>query len=542
MSRFDQVEVPLPGDLEPMRSPFDEPPRHPAALWAVADLRRRLLEAGCLADGLPLSALESAKGGTMLGVLVVRSPGQTQLSYLCAFAGEVGGKALVPGWSPPMYAPMAYTEARVIGESGLSWLAQQEAAEDPKARVVAAQAGMVKKQAEVDEALQEVLRAHKEARARRRARRAFATAEQRAALDTESQHHNARLAEKKRALRRGLHAAQDELRRAQRRLSAWQRLRQVRSQHLLKALQSTYTVPRPGGGVATLSEVFEPGTPPGGAGDCAGAKLVAWALWQGLEPVALAETWWGTPPPGGGRVDAALYPACEHKCGPLMRFMLSGRPVQASLRSGPTVSAEHALAVLFEDESWLVVDKPPGLQSVPGRRVQDSVQSRLRVRFPELRAVHRLDQDVSGVLLLAKTPEALRWGQQEFAGRRVQKTYVAVLDGEVEGSEGEIRLAFRLDPEQRPRQVYDPDKGKLGVTRWRVLSRAPGQTRVELMPITGRTHQLRCHMAHALGLGAPILGDRLYGRPGPRLMLHAARLQLSGPSGQVLCFEAERAF
>ncbi|MCA9551111.1 MAG: RluA family pseudouridine synthase, partial [Myxococcales bacterium] len=264
---------------------------------------------------------------------------------------------------------------------------------------------------------------------------------------------------------------------------------------------------------------------------------------RGLTPVALAETWWGPPPAGGGRVDGALYPACPGKCGPVLGYMLRGMVVEAPVRAGPAAPA-HDLTVLYEDDEYVAVDKPAGLLSVPGRTEQDSVQARLRIATGNgaLKAVHRLDQDASGVLLCAKTADAFRWAQAEFAGRRTRKRYEAVLAGPVAGEAGELRLAFRVDPLDRPRQVYDPVHGKLGVTRWRVLQRDGETTRVALEPITGRTHQLRCHSAHPLGLGAPMVGDRLYGTPGPRLMLHAVTLELDTAAGVRLRIEAPLPF
>ncbi len=542
MSRFGQVPIPLECERQPMTSPFDEPPRHPAALWAVEDLRSRLKEAGELADGIPLSALQSEKGGTMLGVLVVRRPNQEGLHYICAFAGEVAERVLVPGWAPPMYHVLQYTEHRVIAESGLAHLAREEAKEGSQDRLAQLREAHAVRVQGAQVQLDGLRQRKKQARAQRKAQRVGASQEQLRILERQSQHDNARLTEDRRSIQAALATSERGLQRAQRRVEAWRRLRRYRSQQLLRKLQMTYTVPSAHSGERSLPAVFAPAAPPGGAGDCAGAKLVAWALTLGLEPVALAETWWGASPPGGGRLDGALYPACVSKCGPLMRFMLDGVPMQDALRSGPNASQALSLPVIYEDEAWLVIDKPAGLLSVPGRKEQDSAQLRLQQRHPGLRAVHRLDQDASGVLLFAKTAEALRWGQAEFSGRRVQKAYVALLDGRVEGEGGEIRLAFRLDPEQRPRQVYDPERGKLGVSRWRVLEVHGARTRVQLEPITGRTHQLRCHMAHEAGLNAPIVGDRLYGRGGGRLMLHARQLELTSFDGARLRFEAKVPF
>lgn len=194
------------------------------------------------------------------------------------------------------------------------------------------------------------------------------------------------------------------------------------------------------------------------------------------------------------------------------------------------------LDILFEDDHIVVVDKPSGLLSVPGKGEanQDCVAARVRALYPgciDQPSVHRLDQDTSGLLLLALTGTAHRALSIQFMEKLVGKRYVALLDGEPSGDGGVIDLKFRLDPDDRPRQVYDPERGKRGVTRWRRLSVENGRTRVEFMPLTGRTHQLRLHASHEKGLGVPIVGDRLYGSgTGPgQLKLHASTLRFRHP-------------
>lgn len=194
------------------------------------------------------------------------------------------------------------------------------------------------------------------------------------------------------------------------------------------------------------------------------------------------------------------------------------------------------LTVLYEDDHIVVVDKPSGLLSVPGKGEanQDCVVSRVLERYPhsiEQPSVHRLDQDTSGLLVLAFTAIAHRNLSIQFMEKLVGKRYVALLDGVVEEAGGVIELSFRLDPDNRPYQVYDPERGKLGTTRWRKLGTKNGMTRVEFRPLTGRTHQLRLHSSHAKGIGVPIVGDRLYGNgTGPgQLKLHASTLRFRHP-------------
>lgn len=197
----------------------------------------------------------------------------------------------------------------------------------------------------------------------------------------------------------------------------------------------------------------------------------------------------------------------------------------------------EGLEIVHEDADIVVVNKPSGLLSVPGKGEanQDCVVSRLKAMYPdcmEQPSVHRLDQDTSGLIAMALNEAAHRTLSGQFMDRLVGKRYIALIDGVVQADRGVIELAFRLDPDNRPYQVYDPVNGKLGTTRWRKLGVEDGKTRVEFMPLTGRTHQLRLHAAHEKGLGFPIVGDRLYGTgtaPG-QLKLHASTLRFRHPS------------
>ena len=206
--------------------------------------------------------------------------------------------------------------------------------------------------------------------------------------------------------------------------------------------------------------------------------------------------------------------------------------------------------VIFRDGSLLVVNKPAGLLAVPGRGAdkQDCVVARLRPLVPGMiaqPAVHRLDMATSGLMIVAVTTEAHRQLSRQFETRQVRKRYIALLDGIVAARQGEIHLPFRLDPDNRPCQIHDPIDGKMGITSWRRLAIEGSRTRIEFTPVTGRTHQLRVHAAHRLGLGIPIVGDRLYGRgdEGERMLLHASFLALSHPvSGTPLTFASPAPF
>ncbi|HEY9860385.1 MAG TPA: RluA family pseudouridine synthase, partial [Candidatus Obscuribacterales bacterium] len=214
---------------------------------------------------------------------------------------------------------------------------------------------------------------------------------------------------------------------------------------------------------------------------------------------------------------------------------------------GPSV---ESLTILYEDEWLIAVNKPAGLLSVPGRYRdrQDSILSRLRYLLPDgasLLPIHRLDQETSGILVLARDPETHRQLSQQFQARQVQKVYEAVLAGLVAREQGVIKLPLWGDPCDRPYQKVDWQQGKPSITRFRVMRREGEHTRLEFFPITGRTHQLRVHAADPQGLGIPILGDRLYGYSADvsRLHLHARKLRLQHPySGKTLHLKSETPF
>lgn len=208
------------------------------------------------------------------------------------------------------------------------------------------------------------------------------------------------------------------------------------------------------------------------------------------------------------------------------------------------------LDLLHIDRDFVVVNKCSGMLAVPGRGPEkiDSVADRVRRMFPgciEQPAVHRLDMDTSGLMVVALTDAAHRHLSQQFHERHVRKKYLALLDGVLQQDEGTIELPFRLDVNNRPIQIYDEVHGKMGTTHWRKIAVEGRYTRVEFVPVTGRTHQLRLHASHEKGLGIPIVGDPFYGRgKGPgQLKLHACELEFAHPStGERLKFASNARF
>lgn len=206
--------------------------------------------------------------------------------------------------------------------------------------------------------------------------------------------------------------------------------------------------------------------------------------------------------------------------------------------------------ITYQDSDIIIVDKPGGVLSVPGRGPdkQDCIAKRLQNLFPQMidqPAVHRLDMYTSGLMVFAITKEAHRALSIQFEKRQVYKRYQALLDGVVKGESGVIHLSFRLDPDNRPLQIYDPQHGKPGMTHWKNLGLEWGKSRIKFTPLTGRTHQLRVHSSHHLGLGIPIVGDSLYGSgtDGDQMMLHATFLQFYHPvSKKSVVFESSPPF
>ena len=317
------------------------------------------------------------------------------------------------------------------------------------------------------------------------------------------------------------------------RIEALKNERKERSAALQQQLFEKYSFLNKAGESKSLQDIFSAtafGRPTAGAGECATPKLLQFAFANGYEPLAMAEFWWGATPKSEIRKHKQFYPACAGKCKPILAHMLEGLPVDENPFLQP--SKENAdLKIVYEDEYLLVVNKPAGLRSVPGVDIFDSVYSRLSSSLVgvEPLMVHRLDMGTSGLLVIAKTPAVHKNIQKQFLDRIVSKRYTALLSKVINEEEGEIRLPLVPDPFNRPMQLVCFETGKKSITRWKVIERTETTTKVHFWPLTGRTHQLRMHSAHELGLNAPIVGDDLYGTADKRLYLHAAYLSFVHP-------------
>ncbi|MFA0545659.1 pseudouridine synthase [Vibrio splendidus] len=282
-----------------------------------------------------------------------------------------------------------------------------------------------------------------------------------------------------------------------------------------------------------------------GSGDCCLPKLLNFAFEHGFKPLALSEFWWGVPPTDIIRQHANLYPVCQSKSFEILDHQLT----HIELEDNPLIvnpAVGKSFDIVYEDDEIVVVNKPEEFLSVPGKFIEDSVYTRIKALYPNATGpliIHRLDMSTSGLLILALTAESNKHIQKQFIDRTVEKRYTALLDGEIDGKSGDISLPLRGDITDRPRQLVCHEHGRNADTYWEAIGTSNGKTKVHLYPKTGRTHQLRVHCAHPLGLGVPIRGDDLYGYKREHLHLHAGYLKLIHPTtGEWMEFEVPSEF
>lgn len=278
---------------------------------------------------------------------------------------------------------------------------------------------------------------------------------------------------------------------------------------------------------ASLLDIFQDKVPPSGSGECCAPKLLQYAYQHGLKPLCMAEFWMGRSPKGEIREEGNFYPSCQAKCKPILGWMLQGLDVEPNPMMKDYDQLISRLRIVYEDEDIVVVDKPSGLLSVPGKDDLPSVQDLV----PGGLIVHRLDMDTSGLMVMALGKEAHKALQEQFIRHSVRKRYTALLEKPMTiGTTGRIDLPLCPNPYDRPRQMVHEEYGRRAITNYEVADNLDGHALVHLWPETGRTHQLRVHMAHPEGLANPIVGDRLYGHPeGQRLMLWADELRFLHP-------------
>jgi len=316
------------------------------------------------------------------------------------------------------------------------------------------------------------------------------------------------------------------------------------SADLQRWLSEQYVVMNGLGQTSSVLDIFARRglVPPGGTGDCSAPKLLNHAFRLGLKPLAMGEFWIGPSPAREVREEGRFYPSCMGKCGPLLTWMLQGVDVEPNpLDSRFSISSIPA--VVWSDKDIIVVEKPAGMLSVPGKTGGVSLLEWLQSAFGEVHSCHRLDMDTSGLMVFARNLRSKTNLEEQFASREIRKTYRARLVGGPwnHARKGTIALPLSADLLDRPRQIVDPENGKKAITEYEVLDFLPdGEVEVAFRPFTGRSHQLRVLSAHTLGLGHPIKGDRLYGSAdGDRLWLHADSLEFHHPTtGDIVSFNS----
>ncbi len=536
--------------------------------------------------------------GKMYGILLVEMPSGEQ-GILKAFSGLLNGCSLVEGWVPPIPGRdrVAFEEARTLTQ--LEAMKQELIAlhQLPQRQEYEALFREFEVQMQV---LSDRHRNCKQQRDEKRQLLSQTLAAETLEIALEQLNQESRL---EKIERRQLKRQRDEILQplkqlieaADRRMRALKQQRKEVSRELQAQMHTAYTLVNFLGKSRSLSSLMPTNSIPTGTGDCCAPKLLHYAAVHNLKPLAMAEFWWG--PPSGDKIQGEFYGACGDRCQPLMGFLLSGlaqNPTVSNINQGltggllahptsnnisrftgilpvtkggleahptnhhiarftgilPVTPVTQMLPIVYEDKWLIAVNKPSGLLSVPGRYLenQDSVFSRLRNLLPDsfnLTVVHRLDWETSGILLLARDKETSILLRQQFAKKQVHKVYEAVLSGTVKIDAGTIDLPLWGDPENRPYQQVNWECGKPSVTRFQVMAREGNCDRVEFLPLTGRTHQLRVHAADVRGLGIPILGDRLYGcrAAANRLHLHARELSFEHPQlGERLYLKAETPF
>lgn len=523
--------IPLP---ERFTYPFCYTP-HPLCLLAAREVQDYLARQSAWKEEL--------EKGKMFGVLVIQT-GQGEIGYLAAFSGILAGSNRHPFFVPPVYDLLQPQGFFKIEEEHISSINRHIRQLEEDEEYIALSSELARTLHAAEEALAEAKARLKEAKAAREQRR------QEKVLDTqeetelirESQFQKAEYKRLERAWKEKIATLQAQTENREKRIAALKSERKARSAALQQKLFEQFELLNGRGEAKNLCEIFGQTphkTPPAGAGECAAPKLLQQAYLQGWKPIAMAEFWWGDSPKTEIRRHGHYYPACRGKCGPILQHMLQGLQVEENPLLKKMQAPSQKLEIVYED-AWLsVINKPAGMLSVPGKEDAVSVYSLAREEYPEADGplmVHRLDMDTSGLLIIAKTKLVHQHLQAQFKNRQVKKRYIALLDGIVPQDQGTIELPLCLNPLDRPRQMVHTEHGKPAVTDFQVLERLNGdengnenRTRIAFYPRTGRTHQLRVHAAHPLGLHCPIIGDALYGTKAERLYLHAESIKFTHP-------------
>ncbi|MBU3660222.1 MAG: RNA pseudouridine synthase [Flavobacteriales bacterium] len=547
----DISEIDLPQDFT---YPFYYSP-HPLSLIACQELQDYLKIQTDFKHNFGFDEKDtSLQIGKMFGVLVVKNQ-SGKLGYLAAFSGKLADENHHKRFVPPVFDLLEKDNFFRIGEVEVNDLTLKIQALESDKTYLQLKANLDSFKQEMDAAVALKKQALKTSKKQRDEKRALAKttlneAEQLLLIEqlkTESIREQLQVKDFIREINlkyaeiEGLFLEKEQV------ILQLKEERANKSSRLQKEIFEQYTFLNQAQKTKSLLAIFEQTvfqTPPAGAGECAAPKLLQYAFLNQLQPICMAEFWWGKSPSSEVRLHGQYYPACRGKCEPILAHMLEG----ISLEKNPMLeqASVKEIPVVYEDEYLLLINKPPEFLSVPGKELKDSVYERMRLKYPNASGpllVHRLDMSTSGLLLVAKSEEIYKQLQSQFIRRNVKKSYIALLDGIVDKTEGDISLPLRVDLEDRPKQLVCYEHGKNAYTKYKVLEIKNGKTRIQFFPITGRTHQLRVHAAHHLGLNCPIIGDDLYGTKSERLCLHAQWIQFKHPiSKEIVEFSCEPNF
>ena len=533
------TDIPLP---ERFTYPFCYTP-HPLCILAAKEVQSYLTRQTAWKDEL--------RQGKMFGVLIVQTEhGET--GYLAAFSGILAGKNLHPFFVPPVYdllQPQGFFKIEEENISSINRNIRQLENDKAYAALSAELARTIQSAENILATAKAQLKEAKTAREQRRKEKEL-NAQEEAELIRESQFQKAEYKRLERSWKARITTLQTQTEDWERRISALKSERKTRSAALQQKLFEQFGMLNYRGEVKNLCEIFGQTvhkTPPAGAGECAAPKLLQQAYLHGWKPIAMAEFWWGDSPKTEIRHHGHYYPACKGKCEPILQHMLQGLQVEENPMLKRMQVPSKNLEIVYEDPWLSVINKPAGMLSVPGKEDAVSVYSLMREQYPEADGpltVHRLDMATSGLMPIAKTKRVHQTLQPNLKNRLVRKRYVALLEGVVPKDKGTVDLPLCLNPLDRPRQMVHTEHGKPAITDYQVLERLDGKrTRIAFYPRTGRTHQLRIHAAHPLGLHCPIIGDELYGKKAERLYLHAEYLEFTHPiTGETLRITKEAEF
>ena len=531
-------DIPLP---ERFTYPFCYTP-HPLCVMAAEEVQNHLSKQS--------DWQEELSQGKMFGVLIVQTE-DGSIGYLTAFSGILAGKNIHPYFVPPVYDLLQPQGFFKIEEENISAINRRIRRLEEDKKYIDLRSNLTQTTQSAQDALSIAKIQLKEAKEKRELLRKTGQldAKEEADLIRESQFQKAEYKRLERSWKDKIASLQVEAGNWEKQIQELKAERKVRSAALQQQLFEQFRMLNYRGEVKTLCDIFEQTvhkTPPAGAGECAAPKLLQQAYLHHWKPIAMAEFWWGNSPKNEVRHHGYYYPACKGKCEPILRHMLQGLEVEANPMQQEAERGNEKLNIVYEDQWLLIINKPAGMLSVPGKERQTSIYDLVRKAYPEAEGpmiVHRLDMATSGLLIIAKDKKTHQHLQAQFKNRSIRKKYIALLDGIVPEDESTIELPLCPNPLDRPRQMVDTQYGKPAITYYQVLERTDKYTRIAFYPHTGRTHQLRVHAAHPSGLHCPIIGDELYGKKDKRLYLHAESIEFTHPvNGQSMCITEKADF